>query len=400
MSASKNWAYVTEFGFQRITAWAITQERGKHGGKPLGRTYWSNDKPGQRKRVKQVQRDGSTFFAYLDPADATGGGRGESLSHRLLKDAIAGLNGTKLKLRKFGEHDITITHGETEKLIQTPGGPFYADAYLRFTSTTSLGLRWSGEVYIEVHHAHAVPVDKVKALSQQRVPVVEVDLADIFLYPYEHAGTTDPLEQAHVRRIQNMLQKGYITGTVISDRRSVEYLELEVTRLAGQRQQALAALEQAKADTAGLQNRLENTVALLDEARGANAIQAQRIAESARTTTRLQGELDREREQRLLLNDALTEANGTINTQQSEVRFAFWVLVFVFVGVLAMAAFLGYQRYVVKPSSSPDIGVAAVPPRENKAAQQPSVLVKKQAARASAPRSHRVQAAAPAVSEQ
>jgi hypothetical protein len=52
MSVTKSWAYTTEFGFERITAWAITQERKKYGGQPLGKTYWSTHRPGQRKRLK------------------------------------------------------------------------------------------------------------------------------------------------------------------------------------------------------------------------------------------------------------------------------------------------------------------------------------------------------------
>lgn len=70
MSVGKSWAYLDEFGPDWITAWAITQERAKYGGRSLGKTYWSTHKPGHRKVVKQVQTDGATFFAYMNSADA------------------------------------------------------------------------------------------------------------------------------------------------------------------------------------------------------------------------------------------------------------------------------------------------------------------------------------------
>ncbi|WP_434661473.1 hypothetical protein P5W99_00750 [Paraburkholderia sp. A3BS-1L] len=68
MSVSKSWAYVTEFGRETVTAWTIMREREKHGGKPLGKTYWSNRKPGERKLVKQVQKVGTTFWRCRNPS--------------------------------------------------------------------------------------------------------------------------------------------------------------------------------------------------------------------------------------------------------------------------------------------------------------------------------------------
>jgi hypothetical protein len=41
MTATKSWAYTTEYGFERITAWRITQERKKYNNESLRGTYWS-----------------------------------------------------------------------------------------------------------------------------------------------------------------------------------------------------------------------------------------------------------------------------------------------------------------------------------------------------------------------
>lgn len=79
MSISKSEAYASEFGRERITAWAISRECAKYDGKPVGgQTYWNNHKTGQRKPVKHVQKAGTAFFAYINPADPEGGARAKA----------------------------------------------------------------------------------------------------------------------------------------------------------------------------------------------------------------------------------------------------------------------------------------------------------------------------------
>ena len=74
---TKSRAYTTEFGFEKVTAWSIMQERKKYGGHSLRRTYWSTHAPGKRKPVKHVQnKSGTTFFAYLNGADEIDGDGG------------------------------------------------------------------------------------------------------------------------------------------------------------------------------------------------------------------------------------------------------------------------------------------------------------------------------------
>ncbi|WP_429475233.1 hypothetical protein [Paraburkholderia atlantica] len=126
--------------------------------------------------------------------------------------------------------EIEIHFGETERLIERGIGRYYADAYLHFTSKTDLATRWAGEVYVEVWHTHRVPDEKREELAQLRLPVVEVPMQDVFLYRYEE-NTTRQREADHVAKLVKMLESNFLKGTVISDSRSVEFLEMEVNEL-------------------------------------------------------------------------------------------------------------------------------------------------------------------------
>lgn len=348
MSVSKSWAYVSEFGRERITAWAISRERAKYDGKPLGQTYWSTHKPGRRKPVKHVQKGTTAFFAYINPADAVDGGDGESLSHRLLKEAIAGLSGTTLRLGNRDEHDITITYGETEKLIPTVEGTYYADAYLRFSShNTSLGLQWSEELYVEVHHTHAVPVDKQKELRRSRVPVVEVPLLDAFRYPHEDENTSDPREAAHVARIRNMLEKGFLLGRVISDRRSVEFLEQEVLRLEAALRQAHNGWDAAKRAGADAAAHLGLSQARVVELEKSKARQEEILRGWGAKFDTLQQKFQSEEAKVLMLTGDLKQANATVASQRGKAEIRrYWTLggaVFVLM-LTGLCIFLGYRQ--------------------------------------------------------
>lgn len=320
MAVTKSGAYINECGPEKITAWAIRQRRRNYGGVPLGKTYWSNDKAGQRKPVKQVQKGGATFFSYLNGADAAGGGGGESLTHRLFKEAIAGLSGTQLRLHNFGEHAIEITYREMEKQIDTEDGPYFADVYLQFTSTTSLGLKWSGEMYVEVKSTHAVPPHKQDGLRRARLPVVEVVVPGTLEYEIADEDTTDLDEAAHIRRVQNVLQKGFLAGRVISDRSSAEYLEQEVERLGH-------ALRQSRQDTVEAERRgnaaLQRLTQAAEQETGlqstVNDLTVQ-VRQAVALANDHRSKLDAESENVRRVSQSLCDANETIAVQKKELR--------------------------------------------------------------------------------
>ncbi|NYH26069.1 hypothetical protein [Paraburkholderia bryophila] len=255
MAVEHPWAYVNKTGPAYVSATHERTARIPHGGKSLEKTYWSAHKSGSRWPMEHVVlKTGTTFFKYKNKADATKGGPGESLSHRLFKEAISRITGTQLKLKNFGEHQIQIQAGATEKEIVFDDGKYFADAYLRFTSATNLALRWEGEVYVEVHHKHAVPVEKQRQLRELGIPVVEVKLPEFFEYRHE-SDSTAKHEEEHVAWICRTLQQGgFLAGTVISDRRSKELLEEMVREL---EQQLLAANADRKEMQDAYKKRLE-----------------------------------------------------------------------------------------------------------------------------------------------
>lgn len=339
MTVTKSWAYRHPVGSEKVTAWAITLERRKYGGEPLGDIYWSTHKPPHRKRMKQVQRkSGATYFAYIDSEDAAGGDGGESLTHRLLKEAIAGLAGTKLKLGAHGEHDVVVTHGEMEKEILTPEGPYYADVYLRFTTESLLGLKWSGEMYIEVHHTHAVPPEKQKSLREARIPLVEVPVLRTFEYPYADEDTTDQREESHVRMLQRMLGGGYLIGNVISNPSSLEYLEMQVPRL----RRELTSAEERNVQTA---NRLEETTKENASLREAIAVITRQRNETREMLDGLGKQFSQRNTKIDELTQSLTAAGATHADLEAEVlssNRAFWMCVALLVVTAGLCVFLAF----------------------------------------------------------
>lgn len=335
---------------------------------PWGRPTGVTISPASASPSSRYRRGGATFFSYLNGADAGDGG-GESLTHRLFKEAIAGLSGTQLRLQNFGEHAIEITHREMEKRIDTEDGPYYADVYLQFTSTTSLGLKWSGEMYVEVKSTHAVPPDKQDGLRRARLPVVEVVVPGTLEYEIADEDTTDSHEATHVRRVQNVLRKGYLAGRIISDRSSAEYLEQEVERLGH-------ALRQSRQDTVEA------------ERRGNAALQ--RLTQAAERETRLQStmndltvqekqavalaidrgdKLHAESEKVRTVSQALRDANETIVVQKKELRIlhgALWGLVVV---MACVSIFLLYLIYFASDANE-SVQAEVAPPTEQ-AEQKP-----------------------------
>lgn len=232
------WAYRESTGRARVSAWSVAKERDeRYRGEPTGLIYWSSHKEGFRKQLAHVYpRGGIPFFRYINAADENEGGPGESLEHLLFKEAVASIAHTRLSLGRYGDHPIQVTHAETEKEIRHADGRYFADVYLRFESETDLGMKWSGEVYVEILNTHAVGAEKMDGIVGLRVPMVEVPIPDELLYQYGGAQTTDAREDAYRARIKRMLESpnGFLKGMVLSDPSSVEYLERELadTRLA------------------------------------------------------------------------------------------------------------------------------------------------------------------------
>lgn len=228
-SVTKSWAFLTTHGKDWLTAEAIARERVlKYQGEPTGEIYYSAHTPGKRKRMKHVMKKNMPpFFSFIEPGDGGGGDGGESLTHRLFKQAIASIEATELRLGAHGDHKIRVTHASTEKRFPTTK-EYYADVFLTFESETYLGTKWSGELYVEVHKTNAVHATKQDDLRASRMPVIEVGVPDLFKYSYNDSQTTDSREAQHLGMIKRVLEKGFLMGQVISNPSSVTYLELQL----------------------------------------------------------------------------------------------------------------------------------------------------------------------------
>lgn len=324
------------------------QERRRYGGRPLGNIYWSIHKPGCRKQVKHVQKGGIAYFSYINGADEVNGdGGGESLTHQLFKEAIAGLSGTKLKLGSFGEHEITITAGETEKKILTSDGFYYADVYWRINSTSGLELKWSGEVYLEVNHAHAVPPYKQESLRQARLPVIEVDIPHFFEYSFEDQDSTDLREAAHIRKIQGVLENGFLAGRVISDRSSVEYLEHEICQLEQKLKNATQDLleERRRVDVVMLQLKTASEREL--KFKRIIGDLTKKAQSDVVVINDLGGKLGAEMERSKSLSNSLSVARIVIENRQRKIYLIYWMLGGLFAFVVIFLVFLLYKNFTI-----------------------------------------------------
>lgn len=270
MSATKPWAYVHEFGNERVTAWEIKRQRDLIGGAPLGRTWWSPHRKGERKRVTHTYRRGAVpFFTYIDGRIPGEGDGGETLSHVLHKNAIARLEKTQLRFPNGETHDIRITHTEIEKTIPLTVGYSVVDVYCRFESDGYLAKKWGGEICFEVWHTHRAPRDKILGLREKRVPVVEVPVSKYHLYRNE-TNTTDELEERYVNYLVGRLGE-YMTGKAISNPSSVEYMEEQVRNMEARiaRDQKVAEAQAAEIKLLGSElGRIKNDMALAVEHNG------------------------------------------------------------------------------------------------------------------------------------
>ena len=204
--------------------------------------------------------------------------------------------------------------------------------------------------------------EKQESLRQARLPVIEVPVPKILEYPFEDDQTTDPREAFHVRMIQNMLQKGFLAEHVISDPRSVDYLEKEVGRLEQELQQSgqrwAAAKRRGDEASQQLKTMTERAASVQQtfDALTRQKEQAATIANEAMV------KLAAEVEKSSALSKSLGEANETIGAQRRDIRFTFWMLCGVVTLVAFLCAYLLYQSFFASANDqATQTGAATVP---------------------------------------
>ena len=292
-------AYVGPTGSVRKSAYQVKAERIKYyRGGPSKEKFFSLHREGARKPLEHVIGPGRPHFRYKDARDEGGlGGAGESIEHELFKEAVASLSRTRLSI-EGRDYRMTIEHGETEKLIPGASRPYRSDAYLRFAledGPDDLALKWSGEVYIEIHRTNLVEPGKHDEVRRLGIPMIEVTPPESLLYRHGGANTTDEKEQWYIRWLKSVLEgeRGFLKGIVLNNPSSAPYLsqKLDETRAALRRaqqelstvtlaleanQEAAAALE---ATMDGSNRRIDDLQAALSEAQKKEALQAKKISE-------------------------------------------------------------------------------------------------------------------------
>lgn len=236
---AKSFAYTSQLGglAEKVTANQIERRRrDEFHGEPTGQIFYSSHTAGNRKQVKHVMKGGKSYFSYINNDGSGGGVGGESLNHQLFKEALISVKHACLHLifnsstraRRQENVSVTITHAESEKKLVTKcGRDRFVDVYLRFETESNIGLKWEQELYLEVCSTHAVDAEKQTDLRALSVPVVEVEIPDIFVYKYSDENTTDEREAAHKTFIKKVLEgdTGFLRCRVLSDPSSKPYLE-------------------------------------------------------------------------------------------------------------------------------------------------------------------------------
>ncbi|WP_146040486.1 hypothetical protein [Pseudomonas sp. GW456-12-1-14-TSB6] len=259
---AKSFAYTSQWGghSDKVTAKQIEScRRDEFNGQPTGQSFYSTHKPGSRKAVKHVMKGGTSFFAYINSSGGGGGEGGESLNHQLFKEALLTIETTRLSLifnagtRAQRQENIVvkIIQAESEKrVIIPPQGHRSVDVYLKFETDSHIGRKWEGELYLEIHSTHAVDAEKQTELRALSVPVVEVDIPDVFIYKFSDENTTDEREAAHKVFVRNVLEgvNGFLKCVVLSNPSSKAYLEEQVVL----QQRSLSELRKRNEESEGL----------------------------------------------------------------------------------------------------------------------------------------------------
>lgn len=339
---TKKRAYTSQLGNQMITAAQVGKRRNlEFNGQPTGEDYFSTHPPGKRRPVKHVMK-GKWFFAYIDGRDRISDvDGGESLHHILFKEVLCSLKHVTLSLykpttgkpQKWHEARIQITHAETEKAIPRPNGaPYYADVYIEFDAKGPLGLKWEGRLYLEIRHKHAVEAEKQIELRELGVPVVEVEIPDIFTLKFDEEDTSDEREAAYRRFVKHTLEseRGFLMGTVLSDPNSKAFLE----QLVGEQKRKIQELELS---TARLAEKLTSTESRLEEASASLTSELQKSQSAHEKIGKVASRLRETEEKRASLFDA----NEILRGRLSGLTKSIWCLMVGLVFFVGISIFLG-----------------------------------------------------------
>lgn len=196
-----------------------------------------------------------------------------------------------------------------------------------------------------------------------------------------------------------MLEKGFLAGRVISDRRSIEFLEQEVTRLAASLREARSGWDAEKKSAAQVADQLalaRARAAELEKQRSDNARDSERLVQRL---DELKQEFDAEKVKVGVLTGELAKAQATIAQQRKKVRL-YWIAGGA-VLALGLGGVLGYWRFLKTPSVAqnlPELPAVVSPAAKSAVAHLPKAPAK-HATRTTMARRHRAPTSAPVIDD-
>jgi hypothetical protein len=228
----KKWAFYKEGEeWHRIGVYAALAKEKEEPGLWRRRTYYSTHFPASVRLRMNIRKSpkGKFLFAYNPGQDAEierlGGG--ESLAHYLYKVAISELGETTLKISNLNKDiDVRFIDAQTEKRVYIDGRYYDIDVFVKFQSPSEYQLKWGGELGIEVHNTNPVVGQKLKDLKALRIPIIEVGVNEKLAYKTSEEYSTPESERGHIEFLKERFAE-YLWGKVLSDPKSLEYLENE-----------------------------------------------------------------------------------------------------------------------------------------------------------------------------
>jgi len=232
----KKWAFYQEGKeWRKIGLYAALSKEKEEPNQWRRRTYYSTHSPASARLRMHIRKSskGTFSFAYNRGQDTEierlGGG--ESLVHYLFKIAISELSYTTLKLSNLNKDiKVEFTDTQIEKRVHVGDRYYDLDVFVKFISSSEYQLKWNGELAIEVHNTNPVVGQKLKDLKALRIPVIEVDVNKKLAYRTSDEYSTPELEREYVDFLKEHLSQ-YLWSKVLSDPKSIDYLEKENSNL-------------------------------------------------------------------------------------------------------------------------------------------------------------------------
>jgi hypothetical protein len=373
MEQIKLWAYLSQTGLERTTAWDAARVRRRDNyGRPDGRVFFSTHRSGERYPMTLRLITGKrAHFAYIGDGPPPHAGQGESLQHSLFKQALAGLKTVTLRL-KDADHRLSIEQGQNEALINHPSGRFYrSDTHWQFSSSTLLDKRWLGSVHVEVNHTHGIEREKAADFFSLNMAMIEVDIPEIFAFDDGEDATAEQC-QRYLKKVNHILSmpNGFLSASIRSDPIS-DVIRANEQRISDAESGASASaseLRVARSEKSSLETRLSQVTGERDRLAASLSDARSKLEHE----TKGHSDLRQENNKVVGERDELKSDLSTLTSKYKIANFGFWLFLAL---IVSFFMYVLYTRIFPDHSEStadaPAPGIEATSPA---VAQPPSIL--------------------------